>query len=264
VTIAELYQEGWNTAFEKLSKPRWVKELAEEALSPHGQKALRSLKLPTRTIKPLGEGSSQVADLAFHPEHGLSVRKIPKLYGLEPQDLEQANNAATQDYGNWQKVKDLTQGEGPFAHILGSEGPVGYFQYAKRRADDPGEALRGQLGGLIAKEKHHRSRAEGLYPTDFDAAEAEFFLSEKFNGLARDARSKLNSDVVPFSEQDSHHIAKVKSEFPKFYDYDVARNVSGGKIVDANFGDKPNIIQRLNHGQITPMTRRTWLGNKRG
>ena len=261
--LKQAYDTGYQAAFDKVAAPRWIKELGREALSPDSQSTLRSLKLPTRTIKPLGEGASQIADLVHHPEHGLSVRKLPRVFENGGTSSEMRAGYAAEDYANWGRVKEITGGQGPFAHILGSEGPAGYFQYVKPVEGDTGSVLQKQLTDLRRKEQTHRERADKLSDADFTGAQAEHNLAEELNRQAYGVADKLQFDRVQFPPDAQASINKVRAEFPGFDDYDVHRNVRGGKIVDAGFGSTTRTTMGMRPGGDVPRwTRKHWLGKK--
>lgn len=205
---------GFWQGFEKVGSPRWIKELQKLKHVPQQMEdKLKSLNLPMREVRHLGRGGSQVADEMFHPIHGVAVRKVP--VAGNPKDVERLKAHTKDIIAFWHDAKKITGGQGPFAHIKGHEGHVGFYEKAHASLKDRGP----RLDRLVPKAYHHEIKAK--------YRDARQQRSERYMALKREAKKE-----VEFTGSDKAHLDKVKEKYPKLHDIRHA-NIVGGKIVDA-------------------------------
>lgn len=143
-------------AFEKTAKPRWVQALEAGEISPEGMERLKKEgPQKIREIRGLGVGRDQIADLVWHPHHGVVVRKIP-LYdprstgseGLKAQ-LQEVRKRAR----GWRDVKRVKGYEDLFAKPLGVRGGQTFQEYVPQKEGDPGYHINRVMGEAADKAK---------------------------------------------------------------------------------------------------------------
>jgi len=215
----------------KEAAPAWAKKLL--SLSPASQQSIQSTITKPRVVKFLGHGGERVSDLVMHPEHGLSVRKVPLLQETGPEHAGKIRQYADRQVAMEERLKTLAGGEGPFAHILG-RGPRGeaYYQYA------PGEVSNAPLNALFDKQQTEFERAEGAWheirrarPAASDAVlgpvHGRLRAAEK--SWKETARQLMQEAPLPPGAESV--VSQLKQEYPRLHDIRGA-NIVGGKIVD--------------------------------
>ena len=246
-------------AFEKIAKPRWVRELAGKGLSSAAMGRIQKLGLPEREVKPLGMGGEQVADLVFHPKHGLSVRKIPRTVSALPQELTARTKDAERRHAFWREA-----GEHPgFARFFGSEGPVSHHEYVP-----PGHKEVGPRLDNLLRKMHKRSKV------------LERRLKRPDGGdevMLRDALSTLNKrrtaiydramGAASLSPEGASSLKKLRKKYPNLYDVRPA-NVHQKKILDASLGGNiPTFHLDASLGAsklpLPSRSKRIWLGSRK-
>jgi hypothetical protein len=104
----------------KKASPKWV-ELFQN-LSPEDQRKILDMRPRERTVRPLGKGSSNVADLVVNPKYGLSVRKLMRIIGADKDLVDVSYEHRKKQLRAEARLKEIAGGRGPFAHLLGVEG----------------------------------------------------------------------------------------------------------------------------------------------
>ena len=255
---------------EKISAVRWAREIAKGNLSAASLGRLRELRLPTRQIKALGAGGEQVADLVFHPTHGLSVRKVPLTWSRDPRELADRSTEAARRMSLW---KDTDKYPG-FAKMLGSEGSVSYHEHVPPGVKELGPRLDrifDTLGPLIKKrEKQFRTLRNEYEVSKSEKVDKK--LDELVEAMRRNdvRRGKLmglamRRGVVPKETQLA--LTELKKKYPGLHDVRPA-NIHRGKIIDIS----PDVSVRtsylvegdpLRRLSMPDRSRKIWLGKGR-
>lgn len=145
--LEEVYNSAFDLELEKVARAAAAKAFLRGDLSLKGLKRASKTMDRTITVKHLGQGAYQHADVVAHPKFGRVVRKIPiKDGGVDKQKINtgvsrkpaiKPNKAMVkkrdEEYQALSHLKDLSKGKKGvnIAQIKGREGVVHYQQYVK-------------------------------------------------------------------------------------------------------------------------------------
>lgn len=221
--------------FEKRAAPRWVKELrGGKDLGKSFVEKLKSLGLPERTVRHLGTGASQIAEEVLHPHYGRVVRKTPLIRhpGYTKEYLQEAQDTLS----HWKKLYGITGGKGPFAHLKGSKGHVGYYEMATPGKKDYGPRLDRLYDKL---ETQGRSAGRKMMKAEENTPEWKA-LHKRFVELdkRKDNIRKAMYSVENITPEQRKYVELAKSKGLPMGDLRPA-NIVGGKIVDFQTGYPP-------------------------
>ncbi len=252
-----------NTAFMlgflKEAAPRWIKEIRKGRLGAKSLKRLKGIS-GVREVKRLGHGGEQIADLVFHPKHGLSVRKTPLLASGHPKDVAYQRESARKRLRLW---KDIFKHRGAgkhFARVLEGKGPVSIHEYIPSKLKRP--PLEQRAGKLLKKIEAMSSSKMKRLGVDkyYEGGHAEV-------GGARQRRVlKHVSGRAPLHPEAEKILASVKKKHPGLHD--IRRpNVIRGKLIDVSPELRHVITKRpypkgVQRRGLIASSRREFLGGK--
>lgn len=271
VAVEAGVHSGRTAGFTKEAAPAWARRLL--SLSPAAEQAvLSAVPQKLREIKRLGHGGERISDLVYHPQYGVSVRKIP-LITHEP---TASNIAATVADAQTQRamehrLRDLAGGAGPFTHILG-EGPkqTAYYQFSRGVRPDEATARQAhaasaQLEATKARESAVFDRIQRMGRQGVEIPDALHMerraLNDRIDSLYAE-HHRLNSALLrplPVPAGGEAAIERLRQEYPTLHDIRGA-NVIGGKIVDMS----PQVNRGVREGaplkNPAAASRKHWLG----
>lgn len=220
-------------AIRKTASVRWAREIAKGKVSSKNLARLKKLRLKTREVRRVGTGGEQVADLVFHPKHGLSVRKIPRTYSTNPGEVRAAGKWAK---GRARFMEEASKFPG-IAKQLGHKGSVSYHEYVPPGKKERGPRLRDIQQRLLARKGKNSKRLDKIVDEIY-------------------APAKLSK-----STQDS--VKKLREKYPRVNDIR-ADNVHRGKIIDvsANKDGVRGPWEQPGNISIPNISRKVWLGKK--
>ncbi len=221
----------------KTAAPKWTKMIADDLLSSEAVSKIVSKNTKTRDIKPLGVGGSQVVDLVAHPEYGLAVRKLPITNTKEDIRWALLNSSAMQM--DWKKVDKLNHPN--IARMLGDEGPVTYFEYAKPLKRDP--SIR--IDKLLTEVRRN--------PTTY--------AKTRLRDLHNLSIPEFNEVNIKYDTKLKDAVEKIRSKFPRASDFRV-QNIVGNKIVDFETGTRDWEFSPLSMDNSYNSTKKIILGRK--
>ena len=249
-------------AFFKLAAPRWAKEI--EGLAPSGQSKLLGMGAKTRDVRPLGHGGERVADLVAHPQHGLSVRKVPLIRQTDPRHVKQVEAYSAEQRQMEHRLKEIAEGAGPFTHILG-EGPKGeaYYQFA------PGQRQDADLVSRFDVQKKRMEQARKAFrpvtlapaprPHPYSTPEGKHLRSVEDELQALKGQFHVSGVLPP----EAHPVLEqLKREYPGMHDIRGA-NIVGDRLVDLSPASR-SVTQYLEEPQSklpsAAISKRHYLG----
>ena len=181
-----------------------------------------------RMVKRLGSGANQNADLVFHPEHGMVVRKSPT---KPTEDLHEAVD--TKALVLLKKIQTRLKSGGGVAkmHEVDPSG-ISYWEYVQPKTNRHWENLK-------ARRDLHRSQMEELEQlVAKDPSNAKLKMKLR-RAVARHSISKETEKIygwrkTPISARSRKTMNKVKEHFPNVWDFDNHNNYVDGKVIDFN------------------------------
>jgi hypothetical protein len=226
----------------KVAAPRWIRELASGKMTTNAAARLMG-KVPdkVREIRQLGHGGEQVADLVFHPSHGVVVRKVPLVESAAIPAIRREIGVTKRRMGLWEDLKRITGGKGEFAHIKeqsGRGGLTSYYEYSTPHAREFGPRL------PEAYEKA-RARTDRLFEARDElprgsAASKAIHLKAMSSDRRQQAIREMMHRQPPLSPETEATLGQLKKTYPRLHDIRPA-NIVGGKLVDVTPGGEKTL-----------------------